>query len=152
MRSPWAQDPATSPVLVSSILKVRRAEHMSQRRPRGIVFVALLMIAFGLTEVATGLAHNFFGISTAEGTASANAGSAIGILYALAGLLILSMKRWAAAGAIVLLIADITGRIAMVVTGLYPVDTFKQTSAIILGTSIVVVFAVYIRLKWSSFS
>jgi hypothetical protein len=125
---------------------------MSQSRPQGILLVALLMIIFGLTEVATGLTHNFFGISTAEGTASAYAGSAIGVLYALAGSLILSMKRWAAAGAIVLLIADITGRIVMVVTGLYPVDSFKQTSAIILGTSIVAVFAVYIRLKWSSFS
>jgi hypothetical protein len=133
-------------------MKVRRAEHMSQSRPRGIVLVALLMIAFGLTEVATGLTHNFFGISTAKGMASAYAGSAIGVLYALAGLLVLSMKRWAAAGAIVLLIADIIGRLAMVITGLYPVDSFKQASAIILGTFIVAVFAVYIRLKWSSFS
>jgi hypothetical protein len=76
----------------------------------------------------------------------------LGVLYALAGLLILSMNRWAAAGAIVLLIADIIGRLAMVITGLYPVDSFKQASAIILGTFIVAGFAVYIRLKWSSFS
>jgi hypothetical protein len=70
----------------------------------------------------------------------------------MAGLLILSMKRRAAALAIVFLIADIIGRIAMVVTGLYPVDSFKQILAIILGTSIVAVFAVYVRLKWSSFN
>jgi hypothetical protein len=62
------------------------------------------------------------------------------------------MKRWAAATAIALLIADIIGRVAMVVTGLYPVDSVMQTLAIILGTSIVAVFAVYIKLKWSSFA
>jgi len=124
---------------------------VKQNRPRDIVIIALLMIAFGLAEVVTGLSHNFFGISTAKVTASACAGVAIGILYALAGLLILSMKRRSAALAIVLLIADIAGRVAMVVTGLYPLDSWKQTFAIILGTSIVAAFAIYIRLRWPSF-
>jgi hypothetical protein len=141
----------TQIALIADILPVG-GERVNQNRPRGIVVVALLMIAFGIAEVKTGLTHNFFSISTAKVTTSAYAGAAIGILYAMAGLLILSMKRWAAALAIVLLIADIIGRIAMVVTGLYPVDSFKQILAIILGTSIVALFAVYIRLKWSSFS
>ena len=110
------------------------------------------MITFGLAEVTTGLTHNFFGISTAKVTTSAYSGAAIGVLYAVAGMLILTMKRRAAGLAIVLLIVEIIGRIAMVATGLYPVDSFKQTMAIIFGTSIVAVFAVYIRLKWSSFS
>ena len=127
-------------------------EPVNQNRPRGIVVVALLMITFGLAEVTTGFTHKFFGISTANVTASAYAGAAAGVLYAVAGLLILSMKKRAAALAIVFLIAVLIGRIAMVVTGLYPVDTFKQILAIIAGTSIVAVFAVYIRLKWSSFS
>jgi len=127
-------------------------EPVNQNRPRGIVVVALLTITFGLAEVTTGFTHNFFGISTASVTASVYAGAAVGVLYAMAGLLILSMKKRAAAIAIVFLIAVIIGRIAMVVTGLYPVDSFKQILAIIVGTSIVAVFAVYIRLKWSSFS
>jgi hypothetical protein len=110
------------------------------------------MIVFGLAEVVTGLSHNFFGISTAKVTASACAGVAIGLLYAVAGVLILSMKRRTAALAIVFLIADIVGRIAMVAMGLYPLGSWKQTFAIVLGTSIVAAFAVYIRLKWSSFS
>ena len=125
---------------------------MNQHRPRGIVIVALLMIVFGMAEVVTGFTHNFFGLSTAKVTTSAYVGAAIGVLYALAGLLILPMKRWAAPLAIVFLIADIIGRIAMVVTDLYPVDSFKQTLAIIMGTSIVAIFAIYISLKWSSFS
>ena len=125
---------------------------MNPSRARGIVIVALLMIAFGLAEVYTGLTHSFFNISTAKVATSAYAGTAIGFLYATAGLLILSMKRWAAALAVLLLIVDIIGRIAMVVAGLYPVDSFKQVLAMILGTLIVAVFAVYIRLKWPSFS
>ena len=125
---------------------------MKQNRPRDIVIVALLMIVFGLAEVATGLTHNFFGISTAQVTAAVYAGIALGVLYAVAGLLILSMRRRAAALAMVLLVADIVGRVAMVVAGLYPIDSLKQRAAIILGTSIVAVFAIYIRLKWSSFS
>jgi hypothetical protein len=124
---------------------------VNHSRPRGIVIVAVLMIAFGLAEVKTGLTHSFFTLTTAKVAASAYAGVAIGILYAMAGLLILTMKRWAAALAILLLIADIVGRIAMVATGLYPVDSFRQILAMILGTAIVAIFAIYIRLKWSFF-
>jgi hypothetical protein len=127
-------------------------EPMKQHRSPGIVVVALLMIAFGLAEVVTGLTHNFFGISTAKVTASVCAGVAIGVLYAAAGLLVLSMRRRAAGLAIVLLIADIIGRIVMVATGLYPLSSWKQTVSMVLGTSIVAVFAIYIRLKWSSFN
>jgi hypothetical protein len=125
---------------------------MKQKRPPGIVVVALLMIAFGLAEVVTGLTHNFFGISTAGVAASAYAGAAIGVFYAAAGLLVLSMWRRAAALAIALLIADIVGRVAMVATGLYPLSSWKQTFSMVLGTSIVAAFAIYIRLKWSSFN
>ena len=124
---------------------------MNPNRPRGIVIAALLMIAFGLAEVATGLTHSFFGVFTAKVTAAVYAGIAIGVLYAAAGLLILFMKRWAAALAILLLVADIVGRVAMVIAGLYPIDSLKQRAAIILGTSIVAAFAFYIRWKWSSF-
>jgi hypothetical protein len=131
---------------------LRIGEPVKQNRPPGIVVVALLMIAFGMAEVVTGLTHNFFGISTAKVTASVCAGVVIGVLYAAAGLFVLSMRRRAAGLAIILLMADIVGRIAMVATGLYPLGSWKQTFAMILGTSIVAAFAVYIRLKWSSFN
>jgi hypothetical protein len=125
---------------------------MNWKRQWGIVVAAVLMIAFGLAEVKTSLTHNFFGISTAKVTPSIYAGAAIGALYAGAGLLILSMRRRAAALAIAFLIADIVGRVAMVLTGLYLINSLKQTAAIIFGTVIVAGFAVYIRLKWPSFS
>lgn len=125
---------------------------MNQKLPRGIVVAGVIMVTFGLAEVTTGFTHTFFAVHTAQATTSAYVGAAIGILYALAGILIFTMKKWAAALAIVLLMADIIGRIAMVVTGLYPIDSFRQTFAIILGTCIVAVLAIYVRLKWSAFS
>ena len=35
---------------------------MNRTRPWGIVIVAVLMILFGLAEIATGLTHNFLGL------------------------------------------------------------------------------------------
>ena len=61
------------------------------------------------------------------------------------------MKKWAAVLAIVLLGADIAGRILLVATGLYPTNTLKNTLSIIAGTVIVASFAIYIWLKQRSF-
>ena len=111
-------------------------------RPRGIIVVVFLMILFGLAEVVTGFTHQFFGVTTANGATSA---------YAAAGLLVLIMRKWAATLAIVCLAVDVVGRVAMVFTGLYPVDSPAQTFAIITGTAIVVAFAIYILSKWRAF-
>ncbi len=118
---------------------------------RLVSIVALLMILFGLAEVVTGFSHKFLGIRTADVTTASYAGAAIGLLYATAGLLVLTRKKPAVALAVALLFVVISGRIAMIVTGLYPIDSFKQTGAIILGTSIVVAFAIYILARWSDF-
>ena len=64
------------------------------------------------------------------------ASATIGIFYALAGLLVLTVRRWAAAVAIVLLIADVAGRIALIATGLYPTGSLLNTVAIIAGTAL----------------
>jgi peptidoglycan/LPS O-acetylase OafA/YrhL len=124
---------------------------VKRNRPRGVTVVALLMILFGLAEVVTGFTHQFFGVTTANGTISAYAGASIGVLYAAAGLLVLTMMKWAAALAIVCLAADVVGRVAMVLTGLYPLDSPGQTFAIVTGTAIVVAFAIYILSKWRAF-
>jgi hypothetical protein len=44
----------------------------------------------------------------------------------------------------VLLALDVAGRVAMVVFGLFPVDTLRQGVGIALGTLIVVAFGVYL--------
>ncbi len=124
---------------------------VNRARPWGIIIVACLMILFGLAEVVTAFTHNFFGITISSVAIFTYSSAAIGVFYAAAGLLILTMKKWAAALAIVLLGADIVGRVALVLTGLYPTDSLKNTFSIVAGTVIVALFAIYIRWKWKSF-
>ena len=119
--------------------------------PPWTLVVALLMILFGLAEVVTAFTHNFFGVTTSRATIFTISAVAIGAFYVAAGLLILTMKKWAASIAIVLLAADIVGRIALVAAGLYPLDSFEQNFAIVMGTAIAALFAIYIGWKWNSF-
>ena len=120
-------------------------------RPRGIIIVAVLMILFGLAEVTTGFTHRFFGVSTSSFTTFKYAAAAIGGFYVASGLLILTMRKWAAAFAVILLIADIGGRVALVLTGLYPLGSFQQIFAIVAGTAIAIIFGIYIAANWRHF-
>lgn len=120
-------------------------------RPRGIILVAVLMILFGLAEVTTGFTHRFFGISTSNAAVFQYAAAAIGGFYVAGGFLILTMRKWAAALAIIFLIADIGGRFALVLTGLYPLGSLQQILAIVAGTAIAVAFAIYIASSWEHF-
>jgi hypothetical protein len=123
-----------------------------QKRPIGIIVVAICMIIFGLAEIATGFSHNFFGIiSTASAEASTYGGVVIGIFYAIGGLFLLTVKRYAAVVAEICLILVVLGRVSLVVFGLYPLNSFLQTFSIIVGTTIAIFFAIYIRLKWATF-
>ena len=118
----------------------------------GIAAVAMLMILFGLAETETGFTHNFFGVSTTRGAFSAYANAGVGTLYAVAGILILSMKKRCVAIALGCLALDVVGRIALVVTGLFPINALRQTAAIVAGTAIVIIFAAYIGSKWKQFN
>jgi len=113
-------------------------------RPRGITVVAVLTILFGLAEIKSGLTHNFMGLTTTQAEVSTYLGTSLGVLYIVAGLLILTGIKWAATLAIILLATDVIGRIAMVVAGFYPLNSFLQTFAIVVGTSIAAFFAIYI--------
>ena len=116
-----------------------------------IIIVALLMIVFGFAEIVTGFTHKYFGLTTSQISTSTILGFALGLFYILSGVLILTKKRWAAIIAIVLLCGDVLGRIAMVIFGLYPVNTFRQTFGIVVGTVIAAYFSIYIYLKLKSF-
>jgi hypothetical protein len=124
---------------------------MSQRRPWDLITIAALMILFGLAEVVTSFTHSFFGITTMRGIVSTSAGVLIGTLYVAAGVLCLSMKRWAATLAIGCLGVDILGRMAMVVTGLFPINSPYQTVAISVGKIVAAAFGLYIWTKRTSF-
>lgn len=117
------------------------------RPPLGIVIVSSLMILFGVTEVATAFSHDFVGITTSASLASTVAGAALGAFYLLAGILALSMKRWAMRCAIALLVADVVGRLGLVATRLYPLNSAENVAGIVGGTSIAAVFAIYLSLK-----
>jgi hypothetical protein len=119
--------------------------------PVSIFIVAILMIVFGLAEVVTGFTHQFFGLTTTQINISTYLGVALGLFYFVGGILILTKKRWAAIIAIILLCGDVIGRIAMVIFGLYPVNSFRQTFGIVVGTAIAAFFAIYIGLKLKSF-
>ncbi len=120
-------------------------------RPLGITLVAMLMILFGAAEVLTGvfLGHNI-GVSTANATVFAYKGPALGALYIISGLLLLTIKKWAAALAEVCLVADIVGRFHLVLAGVYPF-VGVAAFAIVIGTAIAVLFAFYIGLRWNVF-
>jgi len=84
-------------------------EPRTESRPRGITVVATLMILFGVAEVF------------------AYEGGAIGTLFVIGGLLLLTGRKWAAGLAEVCLAADV---------------------AVAIGTAIAVFFGIYIGLKW----
>jgi hypothetical protein len=64
------------------------------KRPLGMIVVAILMIVFGITEIATGFTHNFLGlISTTSATLATYGAASIGAWYAIGGLSLLPMKK-----------------------------------------------------------
>ena len=109
------------------------------------------MILFGLAEISTGISHSFFGLTTSQGNASTYLGIALGATYLIGGLCLLPNRKSFAVIAIVLLIFDIIGRIGMVITGLYPVNTLFQIIGIVIGTGIAIFFAVYVGRKLKTF-
>jgi hypothetical protein len=109
------------------------------------------MIVFGFAEIITGFSHSFFGLHTAEGAVSTYASAGIGAFYAAAGLVILTMKRRAAIAAVVLLAMVVAGRLFIVAMGFYPLNTIRQTAAMIVGTAIAAGLAIFIALQRSAF-
>ncbi len=124
---------------------------MFGNRPRGILVVSALMLGFGIAEMTTGVTHTFFGITTPHTGMSTAAGLVLGGCYAAAGVLLFTMRRPAVALALLLLIAIIAGRIALVVLGLFPLHSPRQIAAIVAGTSIVTLFTLYIGWRWPEF-
>lgn len=127
------------------------ASPMNHRRPRAIAIIAVLMVLFGSAEVVTGFTHNFLGlISTTNNSLATYGAAGVGALYAAGGFLLLNMTKRAAALALACLIAIVLGRVALVSTGLYPLNSFLQIFSMAVGNLIAVGFATYIAAKWHS--
>ena len=139
-------------IMIASILIPRSSENVvmnrnQTRRPTGILLASVLMVLFGLAEIATAFSHNFLGITTSQVSAEDYSSALIGSFYILAGLFVLTMKKWGAYLAILFLIADILGRLGLVASGLYPLNTAENTFGIVAGTLIAFIFLVYIYVK-----
>ncbi len=122
-------------------------------RHLGITIVAILMVLFGIAEIATGFTHNFVGIiNTTQSSASTYGAAIVGAVYAIGGLLLLPMKKRLARVSLFCLGIVVVGRVYLVLTGLYPFTTALQIGSIVVGTLIALIFMVYIGLvKWGSF-
>jgi len=123
----------------------------SRKRDPVITIISALMVILGIAEVVTGFRHSFFGVRTAPIAMATYLGAGMGLLYFVAGVLMLTAKKSAAAIALCLLGAIILGRVVMVVTDLYPTDSVSQLIAIVLATSIACAFFVVVALKWDAF-
>ena len=111
-------------------------------RAQTLVFiVAVLMVVFGIAEVITGVAHDFFGLVTAADAFTTIVGVGLGLCYVAGGILLLWFTRSTVLAAVLLLLVDILGRIAMTLSGMYPVNTPKQAIGIVGGTLVALVFA-----------
>jgi LPXTG-motif cell wall-anchored protein len=122
------------------------------RRAWDLIAVAGFTILAGFAEVVTGFSHTFFGITTSGVALFTVAATGIGLSYLASGVLILTMKRWAATVALIFLGIDIVGRILLAVTGLYPTDTANNTFSLIAGTLIVAFVALYVAWKRKTFT
>ena len=105
------------------------------------------MIVFGFAELETSLTHKFFELTTQQVTNFTIIGAFIGTFYSISGFLIFTKEKIGN----YLLLAVLFGRIAMVLTGLYPLGFGLQTFTIVMGTTIVVFFAIYIWLNLKYF-
>ena len=133
-------------------LTSRPLDTKAMTRPVGVIVASSLMILFGILEVVTGFSHNFVGISASTSLAFTVVGATIGAFYSVAGVLTLTMNRRAVLCAMVLLAADVVGRLSLVATGLFPLDSTENTIGIVGGTSIAVVFAIYLGLRFGIFA
>ena len=119
--------------------------------PAAFLASSALMMVFGVAEIATGFRHSFFGITTSGSVLFAVVGAMLGAFYVVAGMLILTMKKRAAAVAIFMLLLDVVGRVSLVITGLFPIAPLENLIGIVGGTSVAGLFAVFIGLKWKFF-
>ncbi len=117
-----------------------------------LIIVAVFSILAGLAEVVTSFTHNFFGITTSSQILFNILSALVGVMYACAGMLLLTRKKQAALIAIFLLCADVAGRIGLVLAGWYPLNTPKNVFSIVAGTLIVALVGVYAGWKRKSFN
>jgi uncharacterized membrane protein (UPF0136 family) len=120
---------------------------VSPNRSWGLILVAVITILFGLAEVATNFTQQFFSITTSAASISIITGVIIGACYIASGILVITFKRWGIETAVVLLCVDIAGRVILVVSGYYPLNSSENIIGIVGGTAIAGLIAIYLTWK-----
>jgi hypothetical protein len=136
---------------MSSNFPICRRSSDLVRRPRHltIVLISIFAIASGMNEVVVGLTGNFLGILS-KAIPPSSAAVVVGAFYNLAGLSLLTMKKWGAVLGTVFLSAEILGRIYLVVAGIAP-SKGGDAVKILIGGLIALALLVYVGFQWKKF-
>jgi hypothetical protein len=122
---------------------------MTRYRHRGIILVALYAIIAGLGEIIVGLTGNFLGILSTPLTPS-GATALVGAFYSLAGIFLLTMRKWGAALCIAFTAAEILGRAYLVASGIAPANG-GDAIKIVIGGIIALGVIAYVWSQWRTF-
>jgi hypothetical protein len=121
---------------------------MSRPRHLGIVLISIFAIVSGINEVVVGLT-GFLGILS-KAIPPSVATVVVGAFYSVAGVSLLTMKKWGAVLGIVFLSAEILGRIYLVLTGIAP-SKGGDAVKILIGGLIALALIVYVGFQWKKF-
>src|SRR5215813_3916286 len=123
---------------------MKTADSGEQGRRWGIVAAGVFAIVAGLGEIIVGVTGNYLGILSKPLEPSAVT-ALVGACYSLGGAFILTSKKWGAALGMVLIAAEILGRIYLVTTGVAPSsDAIK----IAVGAAIALTLIGYVASQW----
>ena len=111
--------------------------------------VSIFAIVSGINEVVVGVRGNFLDILSKDLPPSF-ATAVVGAFYSLAGLSLLTLKKWGAVLGIVFLSAEILGRIYLVMAGIAP-SKGGDAAKISTGGLIALALIIYVGFHWKTF-
>jgi hypothetical protein len=121
----------------------------SRTRHVGITAVSIFAIIAGLGEMVVGFTGNYLGILSKSIRPSIST-AGIGAFYSLGGLSLLTKKKWGAALGIVLISAEILGRVYLVMVGIAPCEGGDAVK-IVIGGAIALAVILYVGSRWKQF-
>ena len=122
---------------------------MNKPRRLGIILISIFAILSGINEVVVGLTGNFLGILS-KPIPPSFATVTVGAFYSLAGLFLLTMKKWGAVLGILFLSAEVLGRIYLVLRGVAP-SKGGDALKILVGGLIALALVAYVGFQWKKF-
>jgi hypothetical protein len=134
---------------MSDVLRGIPMTTISRTRHVGITVVSIFAIIAGLGEVIVGFKGNYLGILSRDIRPSVST-AVIGAFYSLGGLSLLTMKKGGAELGILLVSAEILGRICLVMAGIAP-SRGGDAVKIAIGGVIALAVILYVCAQWKQF-